>query len=89
MSNPSNEPLRYSAGIATAYGAAVKGGYTGTYAAFCEQQAHFAENAAAAQAAARAAEASETAAAASESASAASAQAAGASAHRWLQRNRI
>ncbi len=36
---------RYAAGIATAYGAAVQGGYTGTYAQFCAQQAQFAENA--------------------------------------------
>lgn len=36
---------RYVAGIATAYGAAVQGGYTGTYAQFCAQQAQFAENA--------------------------------------------
>lgn len=32
-------------GIVTAYGAAVKGGYTGTYEEFCAEQAHFAENA--------------------------------------------
>lgn len=30
----------YSAGIATAYGAAVRGGYTGTYAQFCEDMAN-------------------------------------------------
>lgn len=36
---------RYSAGIATAYGAAKKGGYTGTYEQFCAEQAMFAENA--------------------------------------------
>lgn len=35
----------YSAGIVTAYGAAVRGGYTGTYEEFCAQQAAFAENA--------------------------------------------
>lgn len=33
----------YSAGIATAYGAAVRGGYTGTYADYCREQARFAE----------------------------------------------
>ena len=37
----------YSAGIATAYGAAVRGGYTGTYDDFCRQQAEYAESAAA------------------------------------------
>lgn len=36
---------QYDAGIATAYGAAKRGGYTGTYAQFCTEQAHFAENA--------------------------------------------
>ena len=35
----------YSSGIVTAYGAAVRGGYTGTYEEFCAQQAAFAENA--------------------------------------------
>lgn len=35
----------YSAGIVTAYGAAVRGGYTGTYDEFCAEQAGFAENA--------------------------------------------
>jgi len=35
----------YSAGVATAYGAAVRGGYTGTYEDFCKDQAEFAENA--------------------------------------------
>lgn len=35
----------YSAGITTAYGAAKRGGYTGTYEEFCAQQAAFAENA--------------------------------------------
>lgn len=35
----------YSAGIATAYGAAKRGGYTGTYEDFCHEQAEFAENA--------------------------------------------
>lgn len=35
----------YSAGIVTAYGAAVRGGYTGTYEEFCAEQASFAENA--------------------------------------------
>lgn len=37
----------YSAGVVTAYGAAVRGGYTGTYEEFCAEQAKFAENAAA------------------------------------------
>lgn len=37
----------YSAGVVTAYGAAVRGGYTGTYEEFCAEQADFAENAAA------------------------------------------
>lgn len=35
----------YPAGVVTAYGAAVRGGYTGTYAEFCQQQANFAVNA--------------------------------------------
>lgn len=37
----------YSAGIVTAYGAAKRAGYTGTYEDFCRQQAGYAENAAA------------------------------------------
>lgn len=37
----------YPAGYVTAYGAAVRGGYTGTYEEFCAEQAKFAENAAA------------------------------------------
>lgn len=40
------EVKTYIAGTVTAYGAAVKGGYTGTYEEFCAQQAAFAENAA-------------------------------------------
>ena len=36
----------YSAGVVTAYGAAVRAGYTGTYEQFCAEQAKFAENAA-------------------------------------------
>lgn len=36
----------YSAGIVTAYGAAVRGGYTGTYEQFCAEQAQFGANAA-------------------------------------------
>ena len=32
----------YSAGIVTAYGAAKKAGYTGTYEEFCAEQASFA-----------------------------------------------
>ena len=39
--------VRYSAGIVTAYGAAKRAGYTGTYEDFCRQQAEYAENAAA------------------------------------------
>lgn len=35
----------YSAGIVTAYGAAVRGGYTGTYEQFCAEQASFAASA--------------------------------------------
>ena len=35
----------HNAGIVTAYGAAVRGGYTGTYEEFCTQQAQYAENA--------------------------------------------
>ena len=77
----------YSAGIATAYGAAVRGGYTGTYDDFCRQQAEYAESAAAveqaktdAEAAASAAEASETAAAGSATAAAGSASSASSSA---------
>ena len=37
----------YTAGYVTAYGAAVRGGYTGTYEEFCAEQAKFGENAAA------------------------------------------
>jgi hypothetical protein len=37
----------YNAGIVTAYGAAVRGGYTGTYEEFCAQQAGYAQSAAA------------------------------------------
>lgn len=37
----------YDAGIVTAYGAAVRGGYTGTYEQFCAQQANYAASAAA------------------------------------------
>ena len=39
--------MAYNAGIVTAYGAAVRGGYTGTYEEFCAQQANYAQNAAA------------------------------------------
>lgn len=35
----------YSAGVVTAYGAAVRGGYTGTYEQFCAEQASFAASA--------------------------------------------
>ena len=44
-------------GIVTAYGAAVRGGYTGSYEDFCRQQAGYAESAAAVEAAKAAAEA--------------------------------
>ena len=44
MNKNSNE-VKYPAGIVTAYGAAVKGGYTGTYEEFCQEQAGFAANA--------------------------------------------
>ena len=37
----------YSAGIVTAYGAAKRAGYQGTYEDFCRQQAGYAESAAA------------------------------------------
>jgi hypothetical protein len=37
--------IEYSAGIVTAYGSAVRAGYTGTYEDFCRQQAGYAENA--------------------------------------------
>lgn len=37
--------IEYSAGIVTAYGSAVRAGYTGTYEDFCRQQAQYAENA--------------------------------------------
>lgn len=46
----------YNAGIVTAYGAAVRGGYTGTYEEFCEAQANIATNADRAEAAADRAE---------------------------------
>ena len=44
----------YNAGVVTAYGSAVQGGYTGTYEQFCLDQAGFAENAALVEAAAEA-----------------------------------
>lgn len=34
----------YNAGYVTAYGAAVEGGYTGTYEQFCQQQASYASD---------------------------------------------
>lgn len=37
--------ITYSAGVVTAYGAAKKAGYTGTYEQFCQDQANFATNA--------------------------------------------
>lgn len=45
MSMSDTQEVKYSAGIVTAYGAAVKGGYTGTYEEFCAEQAGFAGNA--------------------------------------------
>ena len=51
------ELSKYNAGIVTAYGAAVRGGYTGTYDEFCQQQAQYAESAAAVAQAKRDAEA--------------------------------
>ena len=73
-----NEPTRKDAGIVTAYGAAVRGGYTGTYEEFCRQQANYAEYAqdveeakeAAQEAAGTAQTAAETATAGAESAGA-------------------
>ncbi len=51
----------YNAGIVTAYGAAVRGGYTGTYEQYCEEQAHIGTNAQRAESAAdRAESAAET-----------------------------
>lgn len=47
----------YNAGIVTAYGAAVRGGYTGTYEEYCEEQAHIGTNAQRAESAADNAEA--------------------------------
>lgn len=77
----------YSAGLVTAYGAAVRGGYRGTYAEFCRQQAEYADNAAAVeqaktevQSAATSAAGSATSAGASATAAAGSATSAGASA---------
>lgn len=36
--------MSQNAGIVTAYGAAVRGGYTGTYEQFCQQQASYARD---------------------------------------------
>ena len=44
---PIREPIVKDMGIASAYGAAVRGGYTGTYEDFCRQQAGYAQSAAA------------------------------------------
>ena len=66
----------YSAGYVTAYGAAVRGGYTGTYEEFCAEQAHFAENAQAVAQAKTAAEAAAATAAQQATAAAGSANAA-------------
>lgn len=46
----------YDAGIVTAYGAAVRGGYIGTYEQYCTEQAHIGTNAQRAETAAQAAE---------------------------------
>ena len=43
----------YDAGVVTAYGSAVQGGYTGTYEQFCAQQANYAASAAAVEQAAQ------------------------------------
>lgn len=59
--------VTYSAGIATAYGAAVRGGYTGTYEEWCALMADYATVGEAAAASAAAAAGSATAAAASAS----------------------
>ena len=59
--------VRYSAGIATAYGAAVRGGYTGTYEEWCALMADYATVGEAAAASAAAAAGSATAAATSAS----------------------
>ena len=69
----------YSAGIATAYGAAVRGGYTGTYEQWCALMADYAAVGQRAEEAAAAAAQSESAAAASETAAASSAAGASAS----------
>lgn len=82
----------YSAGVATAYGAAVRGGYTGTYAEWCAAMADFGDKSqqaieAAEQAAQSATEAASSATDAADSASAAAASegnaatSAGAAAH--------
>lgn len=63
----------YSAGIATAYGAAVRGGYTGTYEQWCALMADYADVGQRAEDAAAAAAQSQSAAAASETAAASSA----------------
>lgn len=39
-----NEPIRYSAGLVTAYGAAVRGGYRGTYEQWCQDMANLGDN---------------------------------------------
>ncbi len=58
--------IEYSAGIVTAYGAAKRAGYTGTYEDFCRQQAQYADNASAVE------QAKQTAVSASQSAVSAS-----------------
>lgn len=58
--------VEYSAGIVTAYGSAVRAGYTGTYEDFCRQQAQYADNASAVE------QAKQTAVSASQSAVSAS-----------------
>lgn len=70
----------YSAGIATAYGAAVRGGYTGTYEQWCALMADYADVGQRAEDAAAAAAQSQSAAAASETAAASSAASASISA---------
>ena len=39
-----SEPIRYSAGLVTAYGAAVRGGYQGSYEQWCQDMANLGDN---------------------------------------------
>ena len=81
-----SEPIRYSAGLVTAFGAAVRGGYTGTYEQWCQDMADLGANLSevrekAAQAASNAATANGFASSAMESASAAANSAGAAASH--------